>query len=96
MRLHIIKRGVEFLGETFAGNDTVSMGESKNEEVTDLNVCGDFVERSGRMPDRRLVAPTGRSDNRTVDPHARRADTSGRQQMNNPASLATIPFQWEN
>ena len=59
MRLHIIKRGVEFLGETFAGDDTVSMGESKNEEVTDLNVRGDFVERSGRMPNRRLVAQAG-------------------------------------
>jgi len=59
LRLHIIKCGVEFLGETFTGNDTVSMGESNNEEVTDLNVRGDFVERSGRMPNRRLVAQAG-------------------------------------
>lgn len=59
LRLHIIKRGVEFLGETSANNDTISMGESRNEEVADFNDRGDNVDRSGRMPDCRLVAQAG-------------------------------------
>ena len=57
--MHIIKRGVEFLGETFTGNDTVSMGESNNEEVTDLDDHGGFAERRGWMPDLRLVSSPG-------------------------------------
>lgn len=59
LRLHIIKRGVEFLGDTFAGNDTVSMGESNNEEVTDLDDHGGSAERRGWMPDLRLVSSPG-------------------------------------
>jgi hypothetical protein len=56
LRLHIIKHGVEFLGDKYAGNDTVSMGESNNEEVADLNDHGGFAERCGWMPDLRLVS----------------------------------------
>jgi hypothetical protein len=56
LRLHIIKRGVEFLGDRFACNDTVSMGESNNEEVADLNNHGGFAEWCGWMPDLRLVS----------------------------------------
>jgi len=59
LRLHIIKRGVEFLGDTFAGNDTVSMGESNNEELTDLDDHGGSAERRGWMPDLRLVSSPG-------------------------------------
>jgi hypothetical protein len=59
LRLHIIKRGVEFLGDIFAGNDTVSMGESKNEEVVDFNDHGGSAEWRGWMPDMRLVSSPG-------------------------------------
>jgi hypothetical protein len=60
LRLHIIKHGVEFLGDIFAGNDTVSMGESNYEEVIDLDDNGDSAERRGWMPDMRLVSSPGR------------------------------------
>jgi hypothetical protein len=60
LRLHIIKHGVEFLGDIFAGNDTVSMGESNYEEVTDLDDHGGSAERRGWMPDLRLVSSPGR------------------------------------
>ena len=56
MRLHIIKRGVEFLGDPFAVNNTVSMGESKYEEVAVPSGHGDCAERRGRLQDLRLVS----------------------------------------
>ncbi len=72
LRLHIIQRGVEFQGKNLAGNDTVSMGESRNEEVTDLNEHGGFAEHGERLPDMRLVSAAGRAampaDNDVFEP----------------------------
>jgi hypothetical protein len=67
LRLHIIKHGVEFLGDIFAGNETVSMGESNNEEVVDFNDFGGSAERYGWMPDLRLVSSPGCSSAMPAD-----------------------------
>jgi len=41
---------------SLSGNDTVSMGESKNEEVTDFNDFGDATGQCRGMRHLRLVA----------------------------------------
>jgi hypothetical protein len=57
LRLHIMERGVEFLGDRYAGKYIVSMGESKNEEISAFSDHGGFTEQRDRMPDLRLVPP---------------------------------------
>jgi hypothetical protein len=59
LRLHIIKLGVEFLGDQLAANDTVSMGESKYEEIAVHSGHCDYAERRDGLQDLRLVQASG-------------------------------------
>jgi hypothetical protein len=61
LRLHIIKRGVEFLGNPLTGNDTVSMGESEYEEIAVCSGHCDYAERRDGVQDMRLVQASDRA-----------------------------------